>query len=170
MSVQSQWDSSISFIFAMIGAAVGLGNIWRFSYVIYSNGGGSFFIPYLIAIAIMGIPFLILEYGVGFSFKESFSKILRKIKPEFEIIAWVLLLFIFVVTIYYLVILSWDLVYLCSSFTFNWGADTAAYFANTVGGSSDLSNAGFLLLPTTIGVALLWILLWFISTLSLIHI
>ena len=46
MSEKLEWDSSLSFIFAMIGAAVGLGNIWRFSYVLYSNGGGSFFIPY----------------------------------------------------------------------------------------------------------------------------
>ncbi len=163
MTQQAQWDSSLAFIFAMIGAAVGLGNIWRFSYVLYSNGGGSFFIPYFIAIAIMGIPFLILEYGVGFSFKESFSKIMRKIKPEFEIIAWILVLFVFVVTIYYMVILSWDLVYLLSSFTFNWGTDTAAYFVQNVGGSSNLSNASFLLIPTTIGVALLWVVLWFIS-------
>lgn len=163
MSEQAQWDSSLAFIFAMIGAAVGLGNIWRFSYVLYSNGGGSFFIPYFIAIAIMGIPFLILEYGVGFSFKESFSKIMRKIKPEFEFIAWILVLFVFIVTIYYMVILSWDLVYLLSSFTFNWGTDTAAYFVSTVGGSSNLSNAGFLLIPTTVGVALLWVVLWFIS-------
>ncbi|WP_458403366.1 sodium-dependent transporter [Methanobrevibacter sp.] len=163
MSQQTQWDSSLAFIFAMIGAAVGLGNIWRFSYVLYSNGGGSFFIPYFIAIAIMGVPFLILEYGVGFSFKESFSKILRRIKPQFEIIAWILILFVFVVTIYYMVILSWDLVYLLSSFTFNWGTDTAAYFTQSVGGSSNLSNAGFLIIPTTIGVILLWIALWFIS-------
>ena len=111
---QNQWDSSIAFIFAMIGAAVGLGNIWRFSYVLYSNGGGSFFIPYLIAIAIMGIPFLILEYGVGFTFKESFSSIMRDINPKFEIIAWILVLFVYIVTIYYMVILSWDLVYLGS--------------------------------------------------------
>ncbi len=163
MAQQAQWDSSIAFIFAMIGAAVGLGNIWRFSYVLYSNGGGSFFIPYFVAIAIMGIPFLILEYGVGFSFKESFSKIMRKIKPEFEIIAWILVLFVFVVVIYYMVILSWDLVYLLSSFTFSWGTDAAAYFTQTVGGSSNLSNAGFLLIPTTIGVLLLWVVLWFIS-------
>ena len=163
MSQQAQWDSSLAFIFAMIGAAVGLGNIWRFSYVLYSNGGGSFFIPYFIAIAIMGIPFLILEYGVGFSFKESFSKIMRKIKPEFEVIAWILVLFVFIVTIYYMVILSWDLVYLLSSFTFNWGTDTAAYFVNNVGGCSNLSNASFLLIPTTIGVLLLWVVLWFIS-------
>ena len=163
MSERAQWDSSLSFIFAMIGAAVGLGNIWRFSYVLYSNGGGSFFIPYFIAIAILGIPFLILEYGVGFSFKESFSKIMHKINPKFEIIAWILVLFVFIVTIYYMVILSWDLVYLLSSFTFNWGTDTAAYFTSTVGGSSNLSNAGFLLIPTTVGVVILWVILWFIS-------
>ena len=163
MTQQSQWNSSLEFIFAMIGAAVGLGNIWRFSYVLYSNGGGSFFIPYFVAIAIMGIPFLILEYGVGFSFKESFSKIMRKINTKFEIIAWILVLFVFIVTIYYMVILSWDLVYLLSSFTFNWGTDTALYFVNTVGGSSNLSNASFLLIPTTVGVAVLWVVLWFIS-------
>ena len=84
MAEKTEWDSSIAFIFAMIGAAVGLGNIWRFSYVLYSNGGGSFFIPYFTAIAIMGIPFLILEYGVGFSFKDSFSNIMKKIKPQFS--------------------------------------------------------------------------------------
>ena len=163
MTQKNQWDSSVAFIFAMIGAAVGLGNIWRFSYVLYSNGGGSFFIPYLIAIAIMGIPFLILEYGVGFSFKESFSSIMRKINPKFEIIAWILVLFVFIVTIYYMVILSWDLVYLGSSFTFSWGTDVASYFVNSVGGSSNLSNASFLLIPTTVGVVILWIILWFIA-------
>ena len=163
MSEKLEWDSSLSFIFAMIGAAVGLGNIWRFSYVLYSNGGGSFFIPYFTAIAIMGIPFLILEYGVGFSFKESFSKILKDINERFEYIAWALVLFVFIVTIYYMVILSWDMVYLLSSFTFSWGADTAAYFTTTVGGSSDLASAGFLLVPTTICVILMWIVLWYIS-------
>ena len=163
MSQQNQWDSSAAFIFAMIGAAVGLGNIWRFSYVLYSNGGGSFFIPYLIAILIMGIPFLILEYGVGFTFRESFSSIMKKIDPKFEIIAWILVLLVFVVTIYYMVILSWDLIYLASSFTFSWGVDTAQYFVSTVGGSSNLSNASFLLIPTAVGVIIMWIALWFIA-------
>ena len=163
MSQQNQWDSSAAFIFAMIGAAVGLGNIWRFSYVLYSNGGGSFFIPYLIAILIMGIPFLILEYGVGFTFRQSFSSIMKKIDPKFEIIAWILVLLVFVVTIYYMVILSWDLIYLASSFTFSWGVDTAQYFVSTVGGSSNLSNANFLLIPTAVGVIIMWIALWFIA-------
>ena len=163
MTEKNQWNNSISFIFAMIGAAVGLGNIWRFSYVLYSNGGGAFFIPYFIAIFIMGIPFLILEYGVGFSFKESFSKILKKIDGRLEIIAWILVLFVFIVVIYYMVILSWDLVYLLTSFSFGWGADTAAYFTNTVGGSADLAKGGIFLVPTTICVILMWIVLWYVS-------
>ncbi len=163
MSEQAQWDSTLSFLFAMIGVAVGLGNIWRFSYVVYTNGGGTFFIPYLVAIALMGIPFLILEYGIGFSFKKSFTEIMKSIRPQFEIIAWILVIFAFIVTIYYMVILSWDLVYLLSSITFSWGTDAALYFVNNVGGSSNLSNASFLLIPTTIGVIITWAILWFIS-------
>ena len=163
MGEHAQWDSSIVFIFAMVGAAVGLGNIWRFSYVLYSNGGGSFFIPYFIAIVIMGIPFLILEYGVGFSFKESFLSIMNRINPKFEYVAWILVLFVFIVVIYYMVILSWDLIYLFSSFPFSWGTDAAFYFTNTVGGSSNLDHAGVFLIPTTIGVVFLWVILWFIS-------
>ena len=76
MNKQAQWNSILTFILAMIGLTIGIGNIWRFSYVLYSNGGGSFFIPYVIAILIMGIPFLILEYGLGFSFKKSFSNLI----------------------------------------------------------------------------------------------
>ena len=163
MTEKLQWDSSASFIFAMIGAAVGLGNIWRFSYVLYSNGGGSFFIPYFCAIAIMGIPFLILEYGIGFSFKDSFSNVLKSINSKFEYIAWMLILFVFIVVCYYMVIISWDLVYFISSFSFSWGTDPTLYFSDVVGGNSNLANAGVLLIPTAIGVFLMWIVLWFIS-------
>jgi len=163
MVEKNQWNSRWSFLFAMIGAAVGLGNIWRFSYVVYSNGGGSFFIPYFIAIAILGIPFLILENGIGFSFKDSFSNILRKINPKLEFVSWILLLFVFCVVIYYIVILSWDLVYLGSSFTFSWGNDVALYFVHNVGGSSNLSNLSSFILPTVIGVFVIWFIVWFIS-------
>ena len=166
MNEHAQWDSRLSFLFAMIGSAVGLGNIWRFSYVVYSNGGGSFFIPYFVAIAIMGIPFLILEYGVGFSFKDSFSNILKRINPKFEIIAWILVLLVFGVVIYYMVILSWDFVYLVTSLNFGWGADTGVYFTNTVGGTYNLADAGSILVPSAIGVFVLWVLLWFISSQS----
>ena len=72
MNKNSQWNSILTFLLAMIGMTIGIGNIWRFSYVLYSNVGGSFLIPYVIATVVMGIPFLILEYGLGFSVKRVF--------------------------------------------------------------------------------------------------
>ena len=163
MSEYGQWDSTLTFIFAMIGVAIGLGNIWRFSYIVYSNGGGSFFIPYFFAIAIMGIPFLILEYGIGFSFKKSFSEIFKSINPKYEFVAWTLIFSIAIVLIYYMVIISWDLFYLIQSLSFSWGSDTAAYFVQNVGGSNNLSNMGNFFIPIGIGVIVSWIILWFIS-------
>ena len=159
----SQWQSISTFIFAMVGATIGIGNIWRFSYVFYTNGGGSFFIPYLIAIVIMGLPFLILEYGLGFKFRESFSKLLHDINPKFEIVAWMLVLFVFIVVIYYMVILSWDLIYLFNSFHFGWGANPSHFFASYVGGTSNLSNIGNLILPTFLCIIALWAVFWFVT-------
>ena len=72
MNNQSQWNSRITFLLAMIGAAVGLGNIWRYSYVVYSNGGGTFFIPYLIAILIMAYHFLYWNMVLGLDIRIHF--------------------------------------------------------------------------------------------------
>lgn len=163
MNQNNQWNSIFTFVLAMIGLTIGIGNIWRFSYILYSNGGGSFFIPYFTAILVMGIPFLILEYGLGFSFKNSFSKLMYKINPKFEIIAWMIVLFVFIVVIYYMVILSWDLVYFLNSFNFGWGGDPSSFFMNNVGGSSSLSNLTTLLTPTLICTLILWVIFWFVS-------
>ena len=163
MSEYAQWESTLTFIFAMIGFAIGLVNIWRFSYIVYSNGGGAFFIPYFFAIAIMGIPFLILEYGIGFSFKKAFTEIFKSINPKFEFVAWILIFSISIVLIYYMVIISWDLIYLIQSLSFGWGSDPAAYFVQNVGGGENLSQIGNFFLPVAGGVIVSWFILWFIS-------
>ena len=163
MANENQWNSRLAFLLSMIGAAVGLGNIWRYSYVVYTNGGGTFFIPYLVAIFLMGIPFLILEYGMGYRHKDSYSNIVKSIHPKLEYMSWALILIIYFVVIYYLVIVAWDVVYLGSSIGFNWGSDAALYFTNVVGGSSNLSNITSFLIPTTISVVLVWLSVWYIS-------
>lgn len=163
MKNENQWNSRTAFVLSMIGAAVGLGNIWRYSYVVYSNGGGTFLIPYIIAIIMVGIPFLILEYGVGFRHKDSYSNILKGINPKLEYLSWITVLIVFSVVIYYLVIVGWDLVYLGASFNFSWGSDAALYFVKNVGGSSNLSNMTHILIPTLISMIIIWFLVWFIS-------
>ena len=59
------WGSTLSFILACIGYAVGLGNIWRFPYLAYKSGGGAFLIPYLVMLLLCGIPLLYMELAVG---------------------------------------------------------------------------------------------------------
>ena len=163
MANENQWNSRLAFVLSMIGAAVGLGNIWRYSYVVYTNGGGTFFIPYLVAIFLMGIPFLILEYGMGYKHKDSYSNIVKSIHPKLEYMSWALILIIYFVVIYYLVIVAWDVVYLGSSISFSWGSDAALYFTNVVGGSSNLSNITRILIPTALSTIAVWLSVWYIS-------
>ena len=58
-------SSRLAFILAAIGSAVGIGNFWRFPYLTYKHGGAVFFIPYLTALFLFGIPMMIFETGVG---------------------------------------------------------------------------------------------------------
>ncbi|MGX8693338.1 MAG: sodium-dependent transporter [Methanobrevibacter sp.] len=164
MGDKNEWGSNLSFILAMIGSAVGLGNIWRYPYVLYSNGGGAFYIPYIVAILLMGIPFLILEYGVGYNYKSSFAKAIAKINSKFEYLGWLLPVAVFMIMIYYSAILGWDGIYILLSFFKGWGADPNAFFATTLLQSSD-SYLGLTHFIPYIAVAMLvgWVIIWFIS-------
>lgn len=64
-AARSQWATQRGFILAALGAAVGLGNIWRFSYVVGDNGGGVFLVVYLATIVLVGLPLLLAELAIG---------------------------------------------------------------------------------------------------------
>ena len=164
MSDKNEWGSNLSFVLAMVGSAVGLGNIWRYPYVLYSNGGGAFYIPYIVAILLMGVPFLILEYGVGYNFKSSFPKAIRKINSKAEYLGWLLPISVFMIMIYYSCILGWDGIYVILSFFKGWGADPNTYFATTLLQSSESVSSITSFIPV-IAIAMLigWAIVWFIS-------
>lgn len=63
--MQEVWGSRFGFIVASIGAAVGMGNIWRFSYVAGENGGGVFLVVYLVIVVVLGLPLVIAELAMG---------------------------------------------------------------------------------------------------------
>lgn len=164
MTNANQWGSTLTFILAMIGSAVGLGNIWRYPYVLYSSGGGAFFVPYILAIILMGIPILFLEYGIGFKFKSSFAKTITHIDSRWQFLGWFVPLCLLTVMIYYSSLLSFDGIYIFLSMFKAWGADPNFYYASTLT-QSTTSASGILHFLPIVGLAiiLVWALVWFIS-------
>lgn len=116
------------FILAAIGSAVGLGNIWRFPYIAYDNGGGAFMIPYIVALLTAGLPFLMLDYGLGHrsrgSAPLSFARISRKGEP----LGWWQVAICFVIAVYYAAIIGWAARYAIFSVDKSWGGDPATFF------------------------------------------
>lgn len=115
-------------MFAAIGSAVGLGNIWRFPYITYDNGGGAFMIPYLIALLTAGIPLLFLDYAIGHRFRASPPLAFRRMSKKFEPFGWWNVFANIIICIYYAVIIGYAASYTYYSFNADWGTDPAAFF------------------------------------------
>lgn len=60
-----QWGNGMEFLMSCIATSVGLGNVWRFPFVAYNNGGGAFLIPYIIVLLVIGKPMYFLETVIG---------------------------------------------------------------------------------------------------------
>jgi NSS family neurotransmitter:Na+ symporter len=126
---REQWATRAGFLLAAIGSAIGLGNIWRFPYVAYENGGGAFLLPYLIALLTAGIPLLILEYTIGHRFRGSPPLAFRRMSRPAEAIGWWQVAICFLIAIYYAVIIAWAVRYTGFSFGLQWGDDPGTFFS-----------------------------------------
>ena len=160
---KSEWNSNFAFMMAMIGSAVGLGNIWRFPNVLYSNGGGSFMIPYIVSLFLLGISFVLVEYAVGFKFKKSIARILYSVSKKLEPVAWFILLTVFLITTYYVCVVGWDFIYIILSFTKAWGSNPDLFFSNNVLHATGDMSGLFTIVPNVlVSVFVIWFLAWFI--------
>ncbi|MGM0472067.1 MAG: sodium-dependent transporter [Bacillota bacterium] len=154
-----QWGSRLGFILAAIGSAVGLGNIWRFSYMAYDNGGGAFLIPYFFALLTAGIPILILEFGFGHKMRGSAPFSLAKMGQEWEWLGWWQVLVSFIIATYYVIIIGWSLDYILYSFSRAWGSNPEAFFFDQhLQISSSIAEIGGINLASLAGVLLVWII------------
>ncbi|XP_060898925.1 solute carrier family 6 member 22, tandem duplicate 2 [Labrus mixtus] len=114
---REQWGSKIEFILAVAGHIVGLGNVWRFPYLCYKNGGGVFFIPYVLFLFTCGIPLFFLETSLGQFTSQGGITCWRKICPLFEGLGYGSQVVVLYTGVYYIIILAWTFLYLFSSFT-----------------------------------------------------
>ena len=123
------WSSRTGFILAATGAAVGIGNIWRFPSVVGRNGGGAYLVPFLVAVFVFAVPLMILEINSGRRTRTDIVATFRSVRPRFAILGWFIVAIVVVILSYYLVITGWILAFLISAIT---GSDiTLASFTST---------------------------------------
>ncbi|XP_063549810.1 sodium- and chloride-dependent GABA transporter 2 isoform X3 [Gorilla gorilla gorilla] len=120
---RGHWNNKMEFVLSVAGEIIGLGNVWRFPYLCYKNGGGAFFIPYLVFLFTCGIPVFLLETALGQYTSQGGVTAWRKICPIFEGIGYASQMIVILLNVYYIIVLAWALFYLFSSFTIDlpWG-------------------------------------------------
>ena len=82
------WSTRGAFILAAIGSAVGLGNLWGFPYKLYAYGGGAVLIPYFVAMTVMGVPLLIMEFCVGHWAQQSPPSAFAEVAGRYRFVGW----------------------------------------------------------------------------------
>jgi len=167
--VRERWTSRYFFLFAAIGSAIGLGNVWRFPYLTYKYGGGAFLIPWIIGLIIMGIPWMMMEFGMGRYFQKSAPGVFEGIGKKWEWLGWWPVFVAFLIVSYYTVVMAWSLRYVVSSFTIDWGMGEAGatgaapyFFEKVLNLSSGPEVLGGLQWPLVAGLAVTWVALFFI--------
>lgn len=151
------FKSRLGFILVSAGCAIGIGNVWRFPYVVGQNGGGLFVLLYLAFLFIMGVPVLTMELAVGRSSRKSAVlayKTLEKPGSKWHIHGWFCMLGCYMLMMYYTTVSGWMLSYF---FKFAAGVFPSGMSAENVGSifanllSSPLEMAGWMAVTVILG-------------------
>nr|CAH0103165.1 unnamed protein product [Daphnia galeata] len=117
ISERGGWSNKLDFLFSCISVSVGLGNIWRFPYLCYKNGGGAFLIAYFVAMVFCGIPIFYAEVALGQYLGVGGMTFIGQIVPIMKGVGFATMVVVVLIDIYYTIIIAWTLFYLIASFT-----------------------------------------------------
>lgn len=109
---REQWSSNFGFLMAAAGSAVGLGNLWKFPYVVGQNGGGLFILVYTILLVVLGAPILMVEMSIGRSTRLNAFSACEKIKRGWGFTGYAGIIGSFCILCFYGVVGGWVLKYL----------------------------------------------------------
>jgi NSS family neurotransmitter:Na+ symporter len=159
---KEHWNSRFAFVMAAIGSAVGLGNVWRFPFVCYENGGGAFLIPFFVALFTAGIPLKILELSIGHWARHPPPQAFHKADPRFEWTGWLIALSPFIIAIYYVVVMAWCFSYMIYSVDLRWGSNAEQFFHSFLGDTGTPAILGGISFPVILGLIVVWLCVFLI--------
>jgi len=113
---RGHWGSKAEFILSCVGYSVGIGNVWRFPFLAYENGGGAFLIPYIILLVLIGKPMYYMECALG-QYSQLGPVSVWKLAPIAKGVGYAMAVISLIVSIYYNVIMGYTLYYMFASWT-----------------------------------------------------
>ena len=160
----THWKSQSGFIWSLIGSAVGFANILSFSSQVYKNGGGAFLIPYIMALIILGIPFLILEGIIGYRWQLPVVSAYGRIWGNFgKTLGWLSVIACLTIGGFYIVLTGYSIAYTYFAATGAIPEDSKGFFINTfLKVSPSISDFGSLSIPVFLSTAAVAIIAWFV--------
>lgn len=157
MKEREQFKSRIGFILLSAGCAIGIGNVWRFPYVVGENGGGIFVLFYLIFLLLIGVPILSMEFSVGRASKKSpvkSFKVLEKTNQKWHLHGYMSLLGNICLMIFYTTVSGWMLKYFYNFLTGQFNglstADVQNVFSQVL--ASPLTNVFWMIVVVALGM------------------
>ncbi|XP_066981615.1 sodium- and chloride-dependent glycine transporter 2-like [Macrobrachium rosenbergii] len=111
------WANKIDFLLSCLGFVVGFGNVWRFPFLVYKNGGAAFLIVYFILVLCIGLPMFFMELAIGQYVSFGPDQLFQKISPIFSGVGWASVTISFLTGIYYNLLMAWAFFYTFASFT-----------------------------------------------------
>ena len=138
------WGSRLGFILAASGSAIGLGNVWKFPYIVGENGGGAFVLIYLLCIFIIGTPIMLAEFTLGRKTNLNPVGAFKSLKPQtaFAGIGYMGVLAGFLILSFYGVVGGWTFAYVVKSITgsvlsFTTPQEAGIFFGNFIGNTGE---------------------------------
>jgi len=134
-TARERWSSRTGFVLAAVGSAVGLGNMWRFSYLAAENGGAAFVILYVAITLVVGLPVLLAELVIGRGAQQSSVRALHHFGgPAWKPLGVLFVAAGFIILSYYAVIAGWTVRYACITLFNGFGTDVADRFEDIATG------------------------------------
>ncbi len=116
MNSRESLGSRLGFILLSAGCAIGIGNVWRFPYMVGQNGGGLFVLLYLIFLLILGVPVMTMEYSIGRATRKSILSAYKQLEPKgskWHIMGYFAIAGNYVLLMFYSIVSGWILYYFC---------------------------------------------------------
>ena len=129
---KGEFGSRFGYIMVAAGAAIGLGNIWKFPYLAYRGGGGIFLLTYIVIIALMAHPMVEMETAIGRFGKGDTVTVFEKINPKWAFVGWIANLCTLMINMYYVVVGGWVLKYAVHFIVSGEFGDTSVFYNNVI--------------------------------------